>query len=265
MSALRTTTKASTNAYIATLKQEYVQRSTLGDVGELIGANMQEPKANSMRPVTEDQMARHRRITAMAAEFLFVRESEVFTLYLSSNVGQRLENYRWHHHPDLSDETTWQSSVQKLLSLSKSAAKGSIVAVGLLLAVVAMLHKLRSAESPLPVITPSIDPTTIHNTDLFHSVLPTTMILDVSTSASYLLGPSPEIISDTDRHLLEAPPAITEARRAAIEASSMGSIPGMAVVSVETLERSCKENETSALGWVGERAEEREQQRAERM
>ena len=219
MSALRTTTKDSTKAYMVTLKQEYLQRLAFEDVTQLIDANMQERKANSIRPFTTEQMARHRRITAIAAEFLFVRESEVYKLYLSCNVGERLENARWHLDLDLSDGTLWRPLAQKLLSLSgSSVAKGLIVALGLVLMVVAIFSKFRGTASPVPIITPSIDPPTIYNTDLSHLALPATAVFDASTYfpalptrsnvERYLLGSSLETRPDPDRHLLEAPPAV---------------------------------------------------------
>ena len=219
MSALHTTTKESTKAYMATLKQEYIQRLTFEDVTQLIDANMQERKANSLRPVTEEQMARHRRITAIAAEFLFVRESEVYKLYLSCNVGQRLENARWHLDPDVSDGTSWRSLAQKLWSSSgSSVATGLIVALGLVWMVFAILSKFRGTASPLPIITPSIDPPAIHNTELSHLALPATAVFDASTyfpaiptpssAERYLLGSSLETIPDTDRHLLDAHSAV---------------------------------------------------------
>ena len=219
MSALHTTTKASTKAYEMTLKQQYLQRLTFEDVTQLIDANMQERKANSIRPYTEEQMARHRRITAIAAEFLFVRESEIYKLYLSCNVGQRLENARRDLDLDVSDGTSWRSLSEKLSSLSGSSiAKALIVALGLLLMVVAISSRFRGTASPSPIITPSIDPPTIYNTDLSHLALPATAVFDASTyspaistpsnAERYLLGSSLETRSDTDRHLLEAPPAV---------------------------------------------------------
>jgi len=78
-----------------------------------------ERKSNTVRLFTDDQMARHRSITAAAAERIFVRESDVFTAYLSSNVGMRLENSRWDHEAPTSIIT----KLRQIANMSHSRAR----------------------------------------------------------------------------------------------------------------------------------------------
>jgi len=178
------------NVFHHALKQQAFERETLGEVGALFGTNMKERKSNTVRQFTDDQMARHRSITAAAAEYLFVRESDVFTEYLSSNVGRRLENSRWDHEPPISNIIKFRKMALELLTAGPFAWKGLSITLGLILAVLSIVHQLKSGTSPAPISFHSIDPpsTATPNVDTY-LLLPSQTIMSEPENEGYLLDP----------------------------------------------------------------------------
>lgn len=134
-------------SFNAHLKQQAFERETLGEVSTLVQTIMEQRRANSMRPITEDQMRSHCLITDAAAKFVFVRESDLFTSYLSCLAGQRIENARWDHKTQSTDNNLWQSLAQTLLAFGRCAAKKFHLTLGLLLMVAAVLYKLQNGAS----------------------------------------------------------------------------------------------------------------------
>ena len=101
--------------YQAKLNDEVFQRIIIEQMKCYSEHNIKELEAHSTDDFTHVQMLRHRRALLTATKCPFVRDLPIWTGYLASSVGQKLEDARWRRYLDSDDKDLFTKESDKLV------------------------------------------------------------------------------------------------------------------------------------------------------